>query len=120
MWLFYFHSTLIYKNFKKKSSRANGRDNWRNKIVNNTYFTKVRSTEKPEVIEYWAKSHKYLIGLNFHGFCPVVFDFSFLDSALYASILISIKIIWLYGLKPQAFLLNGTLMIVIKTLPALH
>ena len=53
---------------------------------------------------YWLKSHMYLIGLNFRGFLPVVFGWSFLDSAL---------LFWflsrLFGLIPQAFLLNGTL-----------
>ena len=49
----------------------------------------------------------YLIGLNFRGFFPCgVWLFFF---RLRASIWISLKIIWLFGLKPQAFIMNGTL-----------
>ena len=54
-----------------------------------------------------------LIGSNFRSFLPVVFGWTFLESVL-LSILISIKIIWLFGLKPQAFLLNGTLIKLLK------
>ena len=68
-------------------------------------YIKSSSTEKHEVIG--PKSHVHLIGLNLRGFFPVVFGCSVLDSALLISI--SVNIIQLFGLKPQAFLLNGTL-----------
>ena len=49
-----------------------------------------------------------LVGLNFRGFFPVVIFCSFLDSEYFFFDFDQYRTIWLFDLKPQALLLNGT------------
>ena len=62
------------------------------------------STEKYEVI---AKKLYVFDQFKFSRFFPVVFGSYFFE--IVSIFFVSIKIIWIFGLKPQVFLLNGTL-----------
>ena len=74
------------------------------------WFLMSRSTKNHEVV---CPKAIYIWSIQiFAVFFPVVFCCFFLKIA--ASFLISIQIIRLFGLKPQAFLLNGTLHFICK------